>query len=99
VISTPWPSASFRSELPSARISNPSRRARICRPLFRRMPAFRGHLAPHDRSRAEGARLAIGRSEPALGSYLEVVVEYDDENTLARAYAIRCDREAPTTWE
>jgi hypothetical protein len=47
----------------------------------------------------EGARLTIRRSEPGLGSYLEVVVEYDDENMVARAYAIRCDREAPTRWE
>jgi len=46
-----------------------------------------------------GARLRVRRSEPALGSYLEVVVEYDDENKVARAYAIRCDREAPTRWE
>jgi len=47
----------------------------------------------------DGARLRIRRSEPDLGSYLEVVVEYDDENIVARAYAIRCDREAPTRWE
>jgi hypothetical protein len=45
-----------------------------------------------------------GRSVPSptapdLGSYLELVVEYDDENVVARAYAIRCDREAPTRWE
>ena len=46
----------------------------------------------------EGARLRIRRSEPDFGSYLEVVVEYDDENNVARAYAIRCDREAPTRW-
>ena len=41
----------------------------------------------------------IRRSAPGLGSYLELVVEYDDENVIARAYAIRCDREAPTSWE
>jgi hypothetical protein len=46
-----------------------------------------------------GARLRIRRSAPDLGSYLELVVEYDDENVIARAYAIRCDREAPTKWE
>ena len=46
-----------------------------------------------------GARLRIRRSAPDLGSYLELVVEYDDENVVARAYAIRCDREAPTRWE
>ena len=47
----------------------------------------------------EGARLHIRRSGLDSGRYLEVVVEYDDENVVARAYAIRCDREAPTRWE
>lgn len=42
----------------------------------------------------EGAKLRVRRS-----SSLEVVVEYDDENRGARAYAIRCDREAPTRWD
>jgi hypothetical protein len=46
-----------------------------------------------------GAQFRIRRSEPERGSYLEVVVEYDDDDNVARAYAIRCDREAPTTWE
>ncbi len=47
----------------------------------------------------EGARLRVSRSEQDLDPYLEVVVEYDDANTAARAYAIRCDRESPTRWE
>ena len=47
----------------------------------------------------QGARFSIRRSAPDSGSYLELVVEYDDENTFARAYAIRCDREAPTRWD
>lgn len=47
----------------------------------------------------DGARLRIRRSGPGFGSYLDVVVEYDNDNNVARAYAIRCDREAPTRWE
>ena len=47
----------------------------------------RRRTAPHPALRAD------------LGSYLEVVVEYDEEDNVARAYAIRCDREAPTRWE
>jgi hypothetical protein len=47
----------------------------------------------------QGARFRIRRSAPDYGSYLELVVEYDDENIIARAYAIRCDREAPTRWD
>jgi len=46
----------------------------------------------------QGAHLQIRRAEPERGSYLEVVVEYEDANNVARAYAIRCDREAPATW-
>ena len=46
----------------------------------------------------DGAQLRIRRSAPDAGSYLDVIVEFDDENTTARAYAIRCDREAPTRW-
>jgi hypothetical protein len=46
-----------------------------------------------------GAKLRVRRSGKELDPYLEVVVEYDDENRGARAYAIRCDREAPTRWD
>ena len=46
----------------------------------------------------QGAELRIRPCEPERGSHLEVVVEYDAENNVARAYAIRCDREGPTTW-
>ena len=47
----------------------------------------------------EGARLRVRRSQQDFDPYIEVIVEYDAENHDARAYAIRCDREAPTTWE
>jgi hypothetical protein len=47
----------------------------------------------------EGARLRVRRSQQQLDPYVEVIVEYDSENNVARAYAIRCDREAPTRWE
>lgn len=46
----------------------------------------------------EGASLRVRRSGPDFDPYLEVVVEFDDANRAARAYAIRCDREAPTRW-
>ena len=45
-----------------------------------------------------GARLRVRRSEQDFDPYLDVVVEYDTANTVARAYAIRCDREAPIRW-
>jgi len=46
----------------------------------------------------EGARLRVRRSDAAVDPYLDVTVEYDDANPVARAYAMRCDREAPTRW-
>jgi hypothetical protein len=46
----------------------------------------------------EGARLRVRRSGEDISPYLDVTVEYDDENPVASAYAIRCEREAPTRW-
>jgi hypothetical protein len=46
----------------------------------------------------EGAKLRVRRTGPDFAPYLEVVVEFDDANHAARAYANRCDREAPTRW-
>lgn len=50
-------------------------------------------------SEPEGAKLRVRRSGQDRDLYLEVVVEYEDENSAARAYAIRCDRQAPTRWD
>jgi hypothetical protein len=47
----------------------------------------------------EGARLRVRRSGPDFNPYIEVVVEFDDANHAARAYANRCDRAAPTRWD
>jgi hypothetical protein len=47
----------------------------------------------------EGAKLRVRRSGPDFNPYLEVVVEFDEANRAARAYATRCDREAPTRWD
>ena len=47
----------------------------------------------------EGAKLRVRRTGPDFDPYLEVVVEFDDANPAARAYANRCDREAPTRWD
>jgi len=47
----------------------------------------------------EGAKLRVRRSGPDFNPYVEVIVEFDDANHAARAYANRCDREAPTRWD
>jgi hypothetical protein len=46
----------------------------------------------------QGARLGVRRSEVEFDPYLEVVIRFEDGNAAARAYATRCDREAPTRW-
>lgn len=78
-----------------ARIGEPEYAERSLSECQRFVAVLRHMIGPEP----EGARLTIRRSERGSGSYLGVVVEYDDENTVARAYAIRCDREAPTRWE
>ena len=46
-----------------------------------------------------GAALGVRRSEQDFDPYLEVVVRFDDGIDTARAYAARCDRDAPARWE
>jgi hypothetical protein len=46
----------------------------------------------------EGARLRVRRSDSDFDPYIDVVVEYDDQNAVAADYALRCERDAPTRW-
>lgn len=50
-------------------------------------------------SEPDGARLGVRRSEQDFDAYLEVVLRFDDGNGAARAYADRCDRDAPARWD
>ena len=45
-----------------------------------------------------GARLRVRRSVVEFEPCIDVVIEYDDQNAGAAAYALRCEREAPTRW-
>jgi hypothetical protein len=47
----------------------------------------------------EGATLRVRRSGLDFNPYIEVVVEFDDANDVACAYANRCAREAPKRWD
>jgi hypothetical protein len=47
----------------------------------------------------EGAALAIKSFDHDFGVYYEVVCWFDSENEAAQAYALRCDSDAPATWE
>ena len=46
----------------------------------------------------DGARLRVRRSDTDFDPYIDVVVEYDDQDPAASDYAIRCERDAPTQW-
>ena len=46
----------------------------------------------------DGARLRVRRSDQEIDPYVDIVVEYDNANDSARAYAVRCDRDAPRRW-
>ena len=46
----------------------------------------------------DGARLRVRRSDTDFDPYIDVVVEYDDQNPAASDYALRCERDAPTRW-
>ena len=46
-----------------------------------------------------GARLAVKANPHDFGTYYDVVCWFDDEYEEARHYALRCERDAPTTWE
>jgi hypothetical protein len=46
----------------------------------------------------DGARLRVRRPDTDFDPYIDVVVEYDDQNAVASDYALRCERDAPTRW-
>lgn len=45
-----------------------------------------------------GARLAIKSNPHDFGTYYNVVCYFDDLDDEARAYAFRCESDAPRTW-
>ena len=45
-----------------------------------------------------GARLRVRRADTEFDPYIDVIVEYDEQNAAARDYAIRCERNAPARW-
>jgi hypothetical protein len=47
----------------------------------------------------DGAHLRLRRVDNEFDPYIDVVVEYDDENPAACRYALRCERDAPTRWQ
>jgi hypothetical protein len=46
----------------------------------------------------QGAKLKVKWNDHDLGSYCEVVCEFDDRYQEAFDYAFRCESEGPTKW-
>lgn len=86
--SSPW-------NEPCAQVGEPDYQTKAfkeCRRFIRRL---RKTLGPEP----EGAELRTKGFEHDFGTYYEVVCYFDIENELARAYAQRCEDDAPATWE
>lgn len=61
---------------------------------YRFIAAIRATVGPEP----EGASLVVKLVPHAFGSYFDVVVQFDDENETACAYAYRVKDQAPVTW-
>jgi hypothetical protein len=47
----------------------------------------------------DGARLRVRRSDSDFDPYIDVVIEFDDQNPAAADYVRRCEHEAPKRWQ
>ena len=46
-----------------------------------------------------GAHLAVKSNPHDFGNYLEVICYFEDSNKETSEYALRCESDAPTTWD
>lgn len=47
----------------------------------------------------DGARLGVKQCPQDFGSYYDVVCYFDSDDVSGYNYALRCESDAPTTWE
>lgn len=71
---------------------NPTKARKECK-------AFIGQLTRTFGNPPEGARFKITSNPHDFGTYLDVVVEYDDTNDLATDFAFKVEDETPETWD
>ena len=83
------------SEEECAQVGQPGYRQQALAECQRFMQLIRDTLGPEP----EGAALAIKSFDHDFGVYYEVVCWFDIENQAAQAYALRCESDAPATWE
>ena len=78
-----------------AQVGQPDYRTKALAECRRFIQLIRATVGPEP----AGARLAIKSFEHDFGVYHEVVCYFEANNEAAREYAIRCENDAPATWE
>jgi hypothetical protein len=79
----------------AAQLGEPNYRANAIRECQAYIQAIRNYLGEEP----EGAALAHRGFAHDFGTHYEVICTYDPGRPEAVAYALRCEREAPATWE
>lgn len=82
------------SDEPCAQVGEPDYRKRAVPECRRFIELLRRAFGPEP----EGARLLTKWFEHDFGDYCEVVCFYTPEISASLDYAMRCENDAPTTW-
>ena len=82
------------SEEDCAQVGQPDYRRKALEECQRYIELIRETLGPEP----AGAELAIKSFSHDFGSYYEVVIWFERDDAAAVAYAVRCEDDAPTTW-
>ena len=83
------------SEEDCAQVGTPDYHRKAIAECYRFIQLIRDTLGPEP----EGAELRIKAFEHDFGTYHEVVCWFETDNEAAREYAVRCENDAPATWE
>jgi hypothetical protein len=78
-----------------AQVGQPNYRRKALAECERYIDLIRATLGPEP----EGAELRIKGFDHDFGTYYEVVIWFEPDDVAAVAYAVRCEDEAPSTWE
>jgi hypothetical protein len=77
-----------------AQVGQPDYRRKALEECQRFIELIRNTLGPEP----EGAEFAIKSFPHDFGTYYEVVIWFEPDDAAAVAYAVRCEDDAPTTW-
>ena len=90
-----YPIGATPSEEDCAQVGQPGYRQKALAECERYIALIRTALGPEP----PGAELAIKSFPHDFGMYYEVVVWFERDDAEAIAYAVRCDDDAPRTWD